>query len=314
MRHCSRLFFCCPTAQSEPPPKDLLAEQCRLHPDYGREFLDHYSHIYGKVAPRVRFGDNTDRLDRPTLVKTRRIGDPNGILLPLNRARHWDYTAELATADIPFAKKKMAVVWRGTTTGKSKDGFKFGEQPRTRLVRTWKGKRPDINVCYSAVTQGKDKQCAGLVGKPMTMKQQLGYALVVAVEGNDVASNLKWILASNSVPVMPPPRFESWLLESQLAPFVHYLPVRPDFADLAAALEWAKAHPAECAAMAKEGQKFVKSRGLSPRLERAIIRRFLGLDGYNVTHPPRKDEQMLARRAHARAAARPTRKPRDGPV
>lgn len=34
--------------------------------------------------------------------------------------------------------------------------------------------------------------------------------------GNDVASGLKWMLASNSVVFMPLPRYETWIEESML--------------------------------------------------------------------------------------------------
>jgi len=37
--------------------------------------------------------------------------------------------------------------------------------------------------------------------------------------GNDVASGLKWMLASNSVVFMPPPRVETWAMESLLQVF-----------------------------------------------------------------------------------------------
>lgn len=298
----SRLFLYCPTQQDGPGSKVMLEEECKKQPVYAREFLTFYSPLCGAAIPRLKFGDNTDWLKTPTLVKSRRIGDPNGVLLPFNKERHWGYNTNLSRSDIPFTQKKMAIVWRGATTGKSKHGFVFEEQPRTRLVRTWgpTGKpHKDIDVCYSEIIQGKRNKCKGMIGKHLTLKEQLRFALIVAVEGNDVATNLKWILASNSVPVMPPPRFESWLLESKLEPFVHYLPVRPDFADLPLVLEWARAHPLQCETMANAGKKYIKHHFPSAKMERAVIRRFLGLDPYNVIHPPRKDEQMRVKRAIA---------------
>ena len=53
--------------------------------------------------------------------------------------------------------------------------------------------------------------------KPATYyKEQLKCRYLLAVEGNDVASGLKWMLASNSVVLMAPPRRETWLAESRL--------------------------------------------------------------------------------------------------
>lgn len=31
---------------------------------------------------------------------------------------------------------------------------------------------------------------------------------------------------------MVPPRFETWLLEGRLRPYVHYVPLAPDFSDI----------------------------------------------------------------------------------
>eukprot|EP00316_Scyphosphaera_apsteinii_P006374 CAMPEP_0119310466 /NCGR_PEP_ID=MMETSP1333-20130426/19585_1 /TAXON_ID=418940 /ORGANISM="Scyphosphaera apsteinii, Strain RCC1455" /LENGTH=84 /DNA_ID=CAMNT_0007314655 /DNA_START=1 /DNA_END=252 /DNA_ORIENTATION=+ len=52
---------------------------------------------------------------------------------------------------------------------------------------------------------------------------------LLSIEGNDVASNLKWALASNSVVVMPLPTRETWLMEGLLQPYVHFVPIQhPD--------------------------------------------------------------------------------------
>ena len=44
---------------------------------------------------------------------------------------------------------------------------------------------------------------------------------LLALESNDVATQLKWLLTSVSVVVMPTPTTESWLMEGRLQPFVH---------------------------------------------------------------------------------------------
>ncbi|MDE6308844.1 MAG: lipopolysaccharide biosynthesis protein, partial [Muribaculaceae bacterium] len=77
----------------------------------------------------------------------------------------------------------------------------------------------------------------------MTIPQQLQYKWILAVEGNDVASNLKWIMSSNSVAVMPRPEYETWFMEGRLKPDVHYLEVAPDFSDLPDRLKWLDENP-----------------------------------------------------------------------
>jgi hypothetical protein len=77
------------------------------------------------------------------------------------------------------------------------------------------------------------------------------------------------MLASNSVVVMPVPRCESWACEGELRPFVHYVPVREDLADLAAVHDWCRGHPGDCARIAAEGRDFI-TRFLNPARERAV--------------------------------------------
>ena len=47
----------------------------------------------------------------------------------------------------------------------------------------------------------------------------------LSLEGNDVATDLKWKLASGSLVLMPPPTKEGWLMEGRLQPWIHYVPL-----------------------------------------------------------------------------------------
>ena len=78
------------------------------------------------------------------------------------------------------------------------------------------------------------------------LAEQLQYKLLLSAEGYDVASDLKWKLLSNSVVIMPTPRRTTWFMETLLEPWVHYIPVQDDFADLSERAMWALAHPDEC--------------------------------------------------------------------
>ena len=51
------------------------------------------------------------------------------------------------------------------------------------------------------------------------------YRYTLSLEGNDVATDLKWKLASGSLVLMPPPTKEGWLMEGRLQPWVHYVPL-----------------------------------------------------------------------------------------
>ena len=55
----------------------------------------------------------------------------------------------------------------------------------------------------------------------------------MSLEGIDVATNLKWIMSSNSLCFSPKLRYETWFMEGKLVPGVHFVEVRDDFDDLA---------------------------------------------------------------------------------
>lgn len=46
-----------------------------------------------------------------------------------------------------------------------------------------------------------------------------------------MASNLKWIMSSNSLAIMPKPKFESWFMEGKLKENFHYLLIKDDYSD-----------------------------------------------------------------------------------
>lgn len=66
----------------------------------------------------------------------------------------------------------------------------------------------------------------------LTINQQLKYKYILSIEGNDVASNLKWIMSSNSLCFMAKPKYETWFMEGRLDADVHYVQVKDDYSDL----------------------------------------------------------------------------------
>ena len=79
----------------------------------------------------------------------------------------------------------------------------------------------------------------------------------MSIEGNDVASNLKWVMSSNSIAVMPRPLFETWFMEGRLIPNYHYIEVKPDFSDLLERMDYYSAHPEEAEAIIKHAHEYV---------------------------------------------------------
>ncbi|MER9307268.1 glycosyl transferase family 90 [Mesorhizobium sp. M0496] len=175
----------------------------------------------------VKFGDVIKVPKVPTLVKDRPIcaDDSNAVIMKFNKFRHFHMPAD-ATA---FADKRPAVVWRGD----------LNNPKRTRFIDAVR----DLPFCDA----GSHKPNAPAeYAKPfLSVSQQQRYRYIVSIEGNDVATNLKWILNSNSLCLMPPPTYETWFAEKQLEAGVHYVPLDPDFADVADKVRYFEQHPAE---------------------------------------------------------------------
>lgn len=198
----------------------------------------------------VSWGDHSDFVVRvPTLVKSRVIGATGLAVVPLNTARHWTLPT---TAHVPWAKKREEIVWRGATTG-------YGDL-RRRFVDSLSAAGYDVR--FDRVVQGRAEWArsaftgASTLGRSLSLDEMLRYKYLLMLEGNDVATGLKWAMASNSVVVMPRPTKETWLFEGLLRPYVHYVPL-DDPADAPGVLRWMRAHDAECANISANARKWV---------------------------------------------------------
>jgi len=111
---------------------------------------------------------------------------------------------------------------------------------------------------------------SGLIGKEyfkgqMTKQQMLRYKYLLSLEGNDVATNLKWNLASSSVVFMPKPTAETYAMEGLLVPYVHYIPVNNDGSDLEEKLQWARENDATCKWISEQATEYMDKLWLSDR-------------------------------------------------
>jgi hypothetical protein len=161
-------------------------------------------------------GDVTTIPDFPTFVKSRPIEgrNDNSVLLPLDAQRHFRFVNDRNN----FADKLDGVVWRGAAYQKHR--LKFLESCCSLSF---------VNAGNTAVSKNKNSPFA----KPkMSIKEQLNFKFIVSLEGNDVATNLKWIMSSNSVCIMPKPKFETWFKEGTLVPSIHYIEIKDDYSDL----------------------------------------------------------------------------------
>jgi hypothetical protein len=173
----------------------------------------------------LEFGDVIGVPKVPSFVKNRPIHADNGnaLIMKFNKFRHFHMPADT----VAFADKLPAVVWRGDLNNPIRT--RFLDAVRDLPFCDAGGHKPDAPAQYS---------------KPfLSISQHLRHRYIVSLEGNDVATNLKWIMNSNSLCLMPPPTYETWFAESQLEANVHYVPLDPDFADLTDKVSYFEKHP-----------------------------------------------------------------------
>lgn len=193
---------------------------------YTIDLLDHARGFGPELRVAPLFGDITHVPDYPSLVKSRPIaGDAtNSILMPLDVLRHFNFPRDPR----PWSEKRPVAVWRGQLNG---------QKPRIAAVRRYAASnRHDIGQNEAAPDLPPPKRW-------LSITEQLEHRYILSLEGNDVATNLKWIMASNSVALAPQHKFETWFMEGRLVPGVHYVEIRADLADLDERVDWCEANP-----------------------------------------------------------------------
>ena len=113
------------------------------------------------------------------------------------------------------------------------------------------------------------------------MADQLKYKYILNLEGNDIATGLKWQLASNSVVFMAKPTTVSFLMEDLLVPFVHYIPVNDDFSNIIEMVHWARKHDRKCKWIAEQATLYIQRLWMSKRAkkENAAVKGYIA-DAY----------------------------------
>lgn len=181
--------------------------------------------------------------DVPSVLKSRPVGDDNanGVILKLNKVRHFITVKD----SVNFRDKKDIAVFRG----KVKD-----KEQRIRFFELYFGNPMcdlgDISKNFAEHQEWRVEK--------MTIRDHLQYKFILALEGNDVASNLKWVMSSNSVAVMPRPTCETWFMEGRLIPNYHYIEISADFSDLEERLRYYIAHPEEAEAIVAHAHEYLE--------------------------------------------------------
>ncbi len=222
---------------------DHILKNCKRNKAY---FFDTYEYVRRfdkELKWQYRFGDITSIPPYPAIVKSRPIGEgnTNSVLMKLNKVRHYVFVKDKTK----WSDKKDMAVFRGMVDGKPN---------RIRFMETFM----DHPMCDLGDVDTRPLQPDEWKRPMMTIYDHLKYKFVLALEGNDVATNLKWILSSNSLAVMPQPTFETWFMEGRLIPNYHYVEIKPDFSDFEERIRYYIDRPEEAEAIIRHGNEYVK--------------------------------------------------------
>lgn len=215
-------------------------------------------------------GDITNVPPAPSIVKSRPINseNENSVIMKLNKIRHYIFVND----NKQFKDKKDIVLFRGKVGNK--------ELRRKFLEKFW-----DNPLCNVGEIEGKNCNRQWIVPK-MTIKEQLEYKFIMAIEGVDVASNLKWIMSSNSLAVMPSPKYETWFMEGRLIPDYHYIRVNDDFSDLEEKIKYYTLHQEEALAIIKHANEYVKQFMDNKRediISLMVLEKYFNKTGQNIS-------------------------------
>ena len=186
------------------------------------------------------FGDIIHIPDTPSFLKSRPISDDNqnSVLLKLNSIRHYQFIND----EILFVNKKSIAVWRGHI---------YQEHRQILVDEFHSNKLCDVGHC-----DDKKSQEASYKGF-MSVDEQLTYKYIISVEGKDVATNLKWIMSSNSLCFMRKPRYETWFMEGRLQANYHYVELKDDFSDLEEKIAFYNSNPDKALEIISNAQSYI---------------------------------------------------------
>ncbi|SDZ95684.1 Glycosyl transferase family 90 [Arachidicoccus rhizosphaerae] len=209
-------------------------------------FFDTYEYtrwFSGALKWRYLQGDVTKVPVIASIVKSRPVTGDNqqSVILNLDKIRHFVFLKDA----IPFKDKMNKAIFRLAIAGKPH---------RYDFMRMYFG-----SPLCDAGTISKNADIPPLWIKPkISLYEHLQYKFILAIEGNDVATNLKWTMSTNSIAVMPRPTYETWFMEGRLIADYHYSEIKSDFSDLEERLQYYIDHPTEAEAIIQHAHQYIE--------------------------------------------------------
>lgn len=186
-------------------------------------------------------GDVNQLTQTPSIVKTRPIVENNNtnVLMNLDKFRHFVFIKN----DVPFQNKKNLLIGRFYVNQQNRIDF-FQKHFHNPLCNLGQVNKNNGNLAWYK--------------KSISLQEHLKHKFILSLQGHDVATNLKWIMSSNSIAVMPKPTVESWYMESKLIGGIHYIEILPDYSDLDEKINYYIDNEQECLNIIQNANNYIK--------------------------------------------------------
>jgi hypothetical protein len=244
-------YYCKLTADSSYDRRKWDEEAVRLsdqpmtgQKSYYFDAMEYARYFDGSLKWILRHGDITYVPELPIVLKSRPISDDNqrSVMLNLDKVRHFLFVDDQKA----WRDKRNVAIFRG-------DLGILKENRNIFMRRFADGQSAMVDA---ASTNCWEEHPEWQKAK-LTIGEHLDYKFIMSLEGNDVASNLKWVMSSNSIAVTPRLTCETWFMEGKLIPNYHYIEVNDDFSDLEERLTYYIDHPEEAEAIIRHAHEYV---------------------------------------------------------
>ena len=241
-------------------------KEVKKHTTYFFDLYKLFSFFDNKKKLDFIFGDITKAQKIPTIVKSRPIiNSDDSIILNLNKVRHFHFINDHKK----FIDKKNKAVWRG-----------YGENSKARQY---------FLKNYHHISMFNIGQTGPVLDAPwvknfMPISEQLDYKFIFCIEGVDTATSIKWVMSSNSVCVMPKPKYETWFMEGALQPDVHYIEISDDFSNAEQKIKYFIEHPNKVLKIIENAQAHVEQFKHAKReklISLMVLDKYFSLSGQN---------------------------------
>lgn len=190
------------------------------------------------------FGDISYPLNFPSIAKSRPIEkSPNNIILKLDKNRHFDFINDKYT----FEEKENKLFFRGGVYQPRRIKFfeKYFMHKYCDIAHIGK-KKPEL---YQWMKNWNFK---------ISRSYQTRFKFLLSLEGNDVASNLKWAMKTNSLVLAPKMRYETWFMEGKLIPNEHFALIDDDYENVEELIDFYTNNPKKAKEIIQNAHEYLE--------------------------------------------------------